>query len=38
MADIGWKPKVNFERSLERVVNWSLSHSEWLAPAKKVAA
>lgn len=38
MADIGWKPKVNFEKSLERVVQWSLSNQQWLTPKKKVAA
>lgn len=38
MASIGWTPKVTFEDSLNRMVQWSLAHSEWLAPAKKVAA
>jgi dTDP-glucose 4,6-dehydratase len=38
LAELGWTPKVNFEDSLERVVNWSLSNPSWLAPAKKVAA
>lgn len=38
MARMGWKPAVAFEESLERVVRWSLSHSEWLQQATKRAA
>ena len=38
MASIGWKPKVSFEKSLERVVRWSLEHSEWLSESKRAAA
>ena len=31
LAEMGWKPKVNFESSLIRVVNWSLDRSsKWL--------
>ena len=30
MADMGWKPPVDFEQSLARTVNGSLQHPEWL--------
>ena len=30
MADMGWKPKVIFEQSLEKVVNWTLANPRWL--------
>ena len=38
MASIGWRPKVSFERSLERVVRWSLAHEEWLMASKRMVA
>lgn len=30
LAEMGWKPPVSFEKSLERVVRWSLEHPHWL--------
>lgn len=33
-----WTPKVAFEASLERVVQWSLAHPDWLAQAISEAA
>lgn len=36
MASIGWRPKVSFEKSLERVVNWSLAHPTWLMAQKRM--
>lgn len=38
LAQLGWTPTVSFERSLERMVRWSLSHPEWLMATKKAAA
>lgn len=38
MHSIGWEPKVNFEESMRKVVEWSLEHPEWLGAEKKVAA
>jgi len=38
MAVLGWKPKVAFEQSLERVVRWSLAHPDWLTQAKRKVA
>jgi dTDP-glucose 4,6-dehydratase len=38
MASLGWTPKVSFEASLDRAVQWSLANQNWLTPAKKVAA
>ena len=30
LANLGWTPPVNFERSLEKVVNWTMSRKELL--------
>lgn len=30
MKEIGWTPPLGFEESLEKTVNWSLKHPEWL--------
>jgi dTDP-glucose 4,6-dehydratase len=30
LAGLGWAPKVNFEKSLERTVRWTLDHPLWL--------
>lgn len=30
MADMGWKPPVAFEASLEKVVKWTLDNKKWL--------
>lgn len=30
LAALGWKPPVSFEKSLERVVRWSLDNPRWL--------
>lgn len=30
ISDLGWKQPVPFEKSLERLVKWSLGHPEWL--------
>jgi len=30
LAEMGWKPPVSFERSMERVVRWTLSNPKWL--------
>jgi dTDP-glucose 4,6-dehydratase len=30
LAQLGWKPPVEFHESLERTVRWSLQHPEWL--------
>jgi len=30
LAELGWKPPVTFEHSLEKTVKWMLSHPEWL--------
>ena len=30
MASLGWKLPVNFESSLQRTVQWTLAHPEWL--------
>jgi dTDP-glucose 4,6-dehydratase len=30
LADMGWQPPVGFERSLEKTVQWTLEHEEWL--------
>jgi dTDP-glucose 4,6-dehydratase len=30
MAGLGWRPKVSFEESLRRVVEWTMKHPEWL--------
>ena len=38
MESIGWKPRVSFLQSLDKVVQWSLAHTEWLTPAKKEVA
>jgi dTDP-glucose 4,6-dehydratase len=38
LRDLGWSPPVSFEKSLQKVVEWSLEHPEWLAPAKRIAA
>ena len=28
--ELGWNPKFNFEKSLEKTVNWTLNNLEWL--------
>jgi dTDP-glucose 4,6-dehydratase len=38
MKNLGWTPPVSFEKSLQKVVEWSLTHPGWLAPAKRIAA
>lgn len=38
LAELGWKPPVNFEESLQKTVLWTLSHPEWLKDNKKNAA
>lgn len=38
LAGMGWAPAVSFEKSLENVVRWSLTHPEWLAPPMMAAA
>jgi dTDP-glucose 4,6-dehydratase len=38
MASIGWTPKVSFEASLDRVVQWSLANQDWLMAAPKEGA
>lgn len=30
MQELGWKPPVPFEESLERTVRWTMAHPEWL--------
>jgi dTDP-glucose 4,6-dehydratase len=30
LARLGWKPPVDFDKSLEQTVKWSLAHPEWL--------
>lgn len=30
MAELGWRPALNFENSLRRTVEWSLSRPDWL--------
>ena len=30
MAKLGWKPPIEFEDSLRRVVKWTVEHREWL--------
>jgi dTDP-glucose 4,6-dehydratase len=30
MAEMGWAPPISFETSLERTINWTLAHPEWL--------
>jgi len=32
MAQYGWKPAVSARESLERTVQWTLEHPEWLGP------
>jgi dTDP-glucose 4,6-dehydratase len=29
LRDMGWKPPMDFDESLERIVKWTLQHSEW---------
>lgn len=31
LRDLGWNPPMDFEQSLESVVNWTLKHPEWLS-------
>jgi len=31
LASYGWKAPISFQESLERTVNWTLAHPEWLA-------
>ena len=28
--ELGWNPTFNFEKSLEKVVKWTLENQEWL--------
>ena len=37
MKELGWQPKVSFEQSLDRVVQWSLRHPHWLSSTSAVA-
>lgn len=30
LTDMGWKPSVGFDESLEKTVKWTVKHSEWL--------
>jgi len=30
LLELGWKPKINFEESLEKCINWTLNNLEWL--------
>jgi dTDP-glucose 4,6-dehydratase len=30
LAEMGWKPPVHFEKSLEKTVRWTVEHPEWL--------
>lgn len=30
LKDLGWKPPIGFERSLQKTVAWTLQHPEWL--------
>lgn len=30
LADMGWIPAVNFEESLQRTVEWTVNHPQWL--------
>lgn len=30
LLELGWKPNINFEESLEKCINWTLNNLEWL--------
>jgi len=30
IMDLGWKPRVDFDESLNKMVNWSIEHPQWL--------
>jgi len=30
LAEMGWSPKISFEKSLEKTVLWTVAHKEWL--------
>jgi dTDP-glucose 4,6-dehydratase len=30
LFELGWNPKFNFEKSLEKTINWTLENQEWL--------
>lgn len=32
LHDLGWKPPVSFEKSLQNTVEWYITHPEWLEP------
>lgn len=34
LETLGWKPKVGFEESLKRVIDWQLKHPEWITDDK----
>lgn len=36
MKELGWQPKISFEQSLKRVVEWSLRHPQWLGSTSGV--
>lgn len=38
MKELGWQPKVSFEKSLEKVVRWTLKHPRWLPSSTSAAA
>ena len=37
LKELGWQPKVSFMQSLERVVQWSLKHPQWLSSTSAAA-
>lgn len=38
LANLGWRPRIGFKDSLDKVVAWSLAHPDWLTPAVRRAA
>jgi dTDP-glucose 4,6-dehydratase len=30
LSNLGWSPPINFDKSLEKVVNWTMARQEWL--------
>ena len=30
LYELGWNPKFNFEKSLEKTIKWTLNNLEWL--------
>lgn len=38
LAELGWKPPITFEQSLERTVKWTVDHPNWLAEPMRIAA